>query len=366
MRDAKGELDAQEVFRREIMIPSLAKRLFYLAETPFPSSMATLGRSIAFGDLDEGLWPTPFCAVSDFELSVCTIDTPTGDPESNFHIFPQMVSFGWVFTASEASELDALIPSVIDALTVVMSIVEDGFRNYPTLESAYSWADFFGSFEEIPAGPKKAAAARWIPATQIGALVRASNELNSRGHRESSEQDFAWVAENGAGASAASVMNSLVYSHLLPGGQLDEAREYLATAIALDHLNESTNALANLGQVLLAAGEDDLAETTFLAALDRPDKYAEGEASLFLGDIYAKRKDATKAKRYYERAAESGHSVFAPEAMSRLNGEPPTTAKPGLAVRTNEPSSRARFCSNCGTAFEVEEQKFCGGCGTPR
>ena len=248
----------------------------------------------------------------------------------------------------------------------MISILEDGFRNYSTLESPFSWADFFGSFDDEVQGAARAKTARWVPATQIGALVRLSNELNSRGHQDSNDQDFAWVAENGAGASVASCINSLAYSYLLPTGRLVEAREYLAAAIAVDHFNESTNALANLGQVLLAAGEDELAETTFLAALDRPDKYSEGEASLFLGDLYAKQGDAKRAKKCYERASESGHEVFAPAAVSRLSGDSQLNESPGIGLPSTESSTLARFCSNCGASFSGNEQRFCAGCGTPR
>jgi|GEM_PF-691641 len=366
VRDKDGGLDPQEVFRREILIPTLAKRLFYLAETPFPSSLAAMGRGIALKDLDQDLWPTPYVAVNDFELTVCTIDQPTGDPQSNFHIFPQVANFGWSFTASEPGELDIIVPAVIDALTVFMSILEDGFRNHRSLDNPYSWADFFSEFGDEIQGVERAATARWIPATQIGALVRISNELNNRGHRDSNEADFTWVAENGAGASTASAANSLVYGFLLPEGRLAESRDYLKAAISLDHFNESTNALANLGQVYLAAGEDDLAESTLLLALERSDKYSEGEASLFLGELYARRNEPKKAKVFFERAAASGHSEFAPTAESRLRGEAPAPQPATFETSSSTSTASAKFCVNCGDAFGSASQKFCGGCGTPR
>lgn len=366
LRDGDGKLSTSEVFRREVMLPALAKRMIYLAETPFPSSMATLGRNLAFDGLDEKRWPVPLCSISDFELSVCTIENPPNDPETNFHVFPQVVNLGWGFTADSHEELDVVIPSVIDALTVLMSIIEDGFRNYPTLDSPVSWADFFGAIDETVDDPARSKVARWIPATQIGALIRRSNELYGRAHRESSDQDAQWVALNGAGASVAAAINTLVYSHLMPAGEYDQSRAYLSTAIELDHLNESTNALANLGQVYLAAGDVESAESTFLSALERTDKYSEGEASLFLGDIYAARNDTSNATTFYQRAVASGHPEFSHIAQARLNGESQSPAEPVSGGRSEDTRLITKFCVNCGEAFGTSEQKFCGNCGTPR
>lgn len=365
-RDSDGRLAKHEVFRREVLIPTLAKRVLYLAETPFPSSMALLGRGLAFQGLDEAYWPRPLYNVRDFELTVCTITKSSGDVESNFHIFPQVVNFGWSFTASETSQIEILVPAIIDSISTLMSILEDGFRNYPTLESEFSWLDIFGPPSPDPSGLPAGARARWIPATQLGALVNLSNELNNRGYQNANEQDLRWVAENGAGSATSNAINTLVYSHLLPAGKFDEARDFLDSAIKLNHFNESTNAMTNLGQVLLAAGEVDEAENVLLAALDRDDKYSEGEASLFLGDIYAGRNDGESAQNYYRRAVESGHPEFAQTAQSRLNGESPKPKVSGIIGSASVAAVRAKFCISCGTVFGDESQKFCASCGNPR
>jgi len=355
------KLDRHEVFRREILMPTLAKRIFYLSETPFPSSMATFDRSLAFPDVEDTKRPTPFCTVSDFRLTLCTVEQASGAPVANFHIFPQVVTFGWSFSATEPNDLEHILPSVVDSLTCLMSILEDGFRNHRGFESQFSWSDFFGALtpddtEQIPA-----ATCRWIPATQMGALLSLSNELYDRGYREDNESDLTWVAQNGAGEAVSNAINTLVYSHLLPRGNNDEARQYLEVAINLEHVDQSTNAITNLAQVYLAEGNDDLAESLLLSALDRTDEFSEGEASFLLGELFAGRNKITKARHYYERALRSQQEPFASNARSRLaDGDQSLEQDESLAATKSR-----RFCTNCGAKFSTGEEKFCGSCGAP-
>ena len=361
-----GYLGPSEVFRREILLPTLAKRLFYLAETPFPSSLMTFGRNLAYQDLEEDKWPRPFYSIGDFELTVCTIEDPSRGPVANFHIFPQVVNFGWAFDASESEDLELIIPSVVDAMSRLMSILEDGFRNHPAVDSPFSWSDFFGPLALGGDERPRFASCRWIPATQVGALVKVTNELNDRGHTDNtnSASDFRWIAENGAGISVSSAINSLVYGHLLPEGKYERSRELLEVAIGLDHLNESTNALSNLAQVYLAEGKVELAKETFLSALDRADNYSEGEASLLLGDLFSLQNDAIAAKSYFERASDSGHEPFASMAQSRLHGESLSTQPESTAEASPTSSPQHRFCTNCGLRFTKLSQKFCESCGS--
>ena len=362
-KSADGSLENFESDFRNERLPGLAKRLLYLSETPFPSSLASLSRKMAFGDLDSEFWPTPFYAVNDFALNTCAFVAPNGDPQLNFHIFPQSVQFGWFFSATNEVALDTQVSNSVDSLVTLVTILEDGFRNHRDEPAGASWNDTFSSVQTEQEGAKKASVARWIPLTQIGELNNHSSLLYNEAYQKDDFAVMRWVAESGSGEPVSNAINSLVYSDLLPRSQFDEAIEYLKAAIEINHYDQSTNALSNLGQVYMAKGDFQLAKQAFLEALERPDKFAEGEASLYLGDIYRTAGDEKAAETYYRRAQACGDDRYITQANSRLglSGSGAT----GTGQAEGNPST-GKFCTGCGTAFSDSIQKFCGSCGTAR
>ena len=176
-----------------------------------------------------------------------------------------------------------------------------------------------------------------------------------------------WIAEYGAGASVAGAVNCLAYGNLMPQRKDEEAIGYLMAAINIDHIDESTNAMANLGQVYLAMGDTDQAEAILLSALDRSDRYAEGEASLVLGKIYLSQQKEDLARSYLERAVASGDEEFGPDAQKILDqlSSPANPSGQGLG-NVQSTGSKSKFCADCGAQFVSQDQKFCGGCGAKR
>ncbi len=359
--DETGKLASDfDKFRREILLPDLFKRVLYLSETPLPSSLFNMGRAIAFGDLDEKFWPKPVLTINDFELAVSTIENPGGDPATNFHIFPQVISLGWAFKFENQEQLDVIQPFVVDALSVAMSILEDGFRNHYAPDEG-GWYSMYAEDLHEPESPVIPSSSRWIPATQVGDLLTLTSKVARRAHESLDEEDLLWVAGDGIGGDVSSAINTLAYGILLPAGRFNQAKMILPLAVAMRHLNESTNALSNLGQVFLAEGDLVSAEKTFLEALDRADRFSEGEASLFLGDIYSNQGKSADATKFFERAANSGDPEFAAQAAARLAGLDGSTSPANTPAKSLE-----SFCTGCGSPFGSAAQKFCGNCGSPR
>ena len=361
-----GKLSEADSQWRDDVLPELAKRLLYLAETPFPSSILDLSRKLAFGEVDESFWPEPFYKVSDFELTLCP--TSHQNNSANAHIFPQVVSFGWLMRDFDEPSAETIFSSVIDSMVRVCGLLEDGFRNFAELGVSFGWKNLFGGPEmpewDASPGSEKANIPRWIPMSQIGDLNTHTETACARAHENSDESLLRWCAEFGAGSGVSSAINTLVYSYLIPADNYDEAVGYLEAAIKLDHYDQSTNALSNLAQVFLAMGKIDDAEVTFLEALERSDKYAEGEASLKLALLYQSSGRVELARKYLERASQSGDAEYSAEAKALL-GES-AQASSHSSTDNLARSRLASYCTECGTQFLTESQKFCPVCGQRR
>jgi tetratricopeptide (TPR) repeat protein len=124
--------------------------------------------------------------------------------------------------------------------------------------------------------------------------------------------------------------------------------------------------MSNMGIAYLMLGSQERAIAAFEAALERADKYAEAEASFFLADIYQRQGKGDLAQEYANRAEEAG-GYEAPhwyESIAPLPKTEPSLL--GKTASTLAPSTRAKFCTQCGTAFETEDSNFCSSCGTRR
>lgn len=351
-----------------IVIGRWSQTLLYIGETPFPSSFMSFSRDMAMESLPVGRRPQPLAWIENFALTASMVGDASNQQVSvNFSTYPLVLKHGYVIPALPAAELSAAVSVAVDSLVSAASVVQDGFLNARNDDSLASFDQvFFSEFDLL--GEEIGAVngyARWIPEPLIGSLVRRSTEnyyLTTQADKSDVELQSAlqWIADNGAGSSVAAAINTLAYSFLIPNGDYETAAFYLRQAIDLDIMNESTNAMANYGSMLLASGEREEGERILLEALERPDKFAEGEANYLLGLLYRDAGDASKAETHFERAVASEDPQFSALARLEMSGVPQHVG----AARVGGP--KARFCSNCGSKFTADDQRFCIECGSSR
>lgn len=293
-------------------IPTQAAALLYTAETQFPTSIMTMPRSISWRDIPAEIIPTPFLTLERSGLCCVSLGSSAdGTIQADFAGYPIVLTAGYLVPESSEEYFDAIIPTVIDTLTNLASIVEDGFRNYRhgrdpafdhVLEAEYAM------HVDVGEGISPGGHARWVPETYLGELVRLSRETYLKAYpmKSGAEQKalFEWVVSEGAGAVVGGAINSLVYSYLLPGREFERAEWLLKKAIAMEILDETSNARANLGQVYLAQGRrDDARDVLTVAAEDERDKFAVSEASYFLGLMAMEDGDRDEAQAHFTKGA---------------------------------------------------------------
>jgi len=276
-------------------VPAQAHALLYTAETQFPTSIMSMSRSMSWGDVPAEMIPTPFLSFERNGLCCVSLGSSgQGQIETDFAGYPVVLTAGYLIPESSEAHFDKIIPTVIDTLTNLASIVEDGFRNYRNATTPVSFDHVLGSEyvivpeDNIEEGVSTGGHARWVPETHLGELIKVSREsyYQARGMPSGAEAKalLEWVAAEGAGAVVGGAINSLVYSYLLPGRDFERAERLLKKVIAMDILYESPNAQANLGQVYLAQNRREEARDIFEAAAGNEwDKFAVSEASYFLG-----------------------------------------------------------------------------------
>jgi len=292
----------------------------FIAETPFPSTMASMSRQIAYPDVPGEFWPIPLASIEDFEIATFVRGgvTAAGDIQSETNSFPKVLKAGFAVSAESEKFFDVIIPAVVDACSRLVTITEDGFRNYREPGADASFDFFYGSeyvyFDNDGFYPGIAASegvsaggyARWIPEPFLGELISATDEaVIAASQSDNGREILEWVLANGAGGSVASAINTLCFSYLMPQGELDAAATILGVAIDMDVNIESTNALCNLGQVRHMQGNAEEAKEKLHMALNRDDKFAEAEACFHLGRIFFEEGDRETAKSYWERGAKA-------------------------------------------------------------
>jgi hypothetical protein len=296
-------------------IPAQAHALLYTAETQFPTSIMTMSRSMTWRDVPADVIPTPFLA---FERNgLCCVnfgDSGQGQIQTDFAGYPVVLSAGYLIPESSEEHFDEIIPIVVDTLTNLASIVEDGFRNYRNATTPVSFDHVLGSEyvivpeDSIEEGVSTGGYARWVPETHLGELVKVSRERYQQACQMPTGPEakalLEWVVAEGAGAVVGGAINSLVYSYLLPGRDFERAERLLKRAIAMEILYESPNAQANLGQVYLAQNRRDEARAVFEAAAAHEwDKFAVSEASYFLGLMAMEDGDRDEAQAHFTKGA---------------------------------------------------------------
>ena len=299
-----------------IYIPILSQSLFYLAETPFPSSMSSLPRHLAFSGLDIQKLPIPRLRIRRNEFVFGAIDNgfKNSQPESDGSHFPMVIDFGWEFNCTETDEIIMVLNNITNGLTNISTYLEDGFLNHVDSKSSFSWdwalfaACVFNS--NYVEGEYHFGFSYWLPATFAGAVANSSRVLHAKLDKASGDDRIRLVQElafGGVGYSAACAINTLVFSYLRNIEDTEWFCDHLLdSAVRLDILNESTNALSNWGIIKFENGELSEAKQKFEAALDRQDRYAEAEASHYLSLIFAQENNLELSERFKQRCQAAG------------------------------------------------------------
>ena len=313
--DAKtGDLTFGE-WSMQIYVPILAQSLFYLAETPFPSGMFSLSRSLGFDKMENEKLPHPRLRIRRDQFVLGSTNNHNKLSQVNGALYPIVIDFGWEFTNTDAAEIETLLPVFSNGLVAISTYLEDGFLNHVDPNDSFPWDWSMlascvtnGQYEE---GKTHYGYAFWIPATFAGALAADSEELHGRLDVASGEEHLALaeaLALDGVGYSAACGINSLVFTYFR-----EDLEEYewfcdflLDQAVRLNIPNESTNALSNWGIVKFEVGNFEEAQKKFEEALERSDQYAEAEASFYLAKIHAANGNTELAELYNSKCQAAG------------------------------------------------------------
>lgn len=365
-----------------LALPRQILSQLFIAETPFPSSMAAFSRQIAYEGVPPEHFPRPLVGIEKPGL-VTHVESSPGlgqKIEHYFNSFPQVLRAGYAFSDKAIDHLEVLLSGVVDSVAHLATIAEDGFRNYREpghdahfdhwYGSEYVFFEDDGFYPGITAaeGLRAAGYSRWVPETMMGDLIAQTERVVTAAAEASDPQEarklLEWVVSEGAGFNVSAAINTLCFSHLMPEKQWATAEHLLNIAIDLDHMNEATNALCNLGQLYFASGRPDEAKEALKRALERSDGYAETEASYELGVIHEQEGDLDGARQYFERGASATVKNWFDEEYIGLCKEKlsqsdaprvDAIASPGL-------EGTARFCVHCGAAL-FAGARFCAQCG---
>ena len=167
----------------EIFLPVLATGLFYLAETPFPSSFLPMSRGMAFGDMAEQDRPRPFMLNERHQDIIGVFGEQDGQYLTTATMLPNVVSLGWSFSTTDPDALLKILEKVTTGLVRIASFLEDGFLNYyedGTFDNTVLSAN---TFSQTQVGNSWAdALSRWIPAARIGVFLNDFNVLASEAY----------------------------------------------------------------------------------------------------------------------------------------------------------------------------------------
>jgi hypothetical protein len=101
-------------------------------------------------------------------------------------------------------------------------------------------------------------------------------------------------------------MNTLIFSRLIEQKDWATIRRYVDEARARNTLGQTTNAISNGSIALYMEGKVEEAIDGFTEALEREDKFAEGEANWWLAKIYKERGEEKLAKAHSKLSEAAG------------------------------------------------------------
>ena len=312
----------------KLALPVFLKQLAFMSETPFPSTqIMTMSRDLAFSGVPEDARPVPFFAIKDHAEAngFSSLQTSRNAGETNAYegsIFPQVVQFGWRLSTKSIPYLEKLLPVIVNGCSSAMTTTEDGYVNFRSPDFSAPWDDVLGNpcsrLMDGASRESRAGAPQWIPVTQIGDLLVQTRDLylssieeRKAGRHEAYREKLVRVVEDGVGPSLVRGINSLIYAHLIPeleqNPDLISEIEYFANQAAAQLMEgQSTNAISNLGIAYFKLRDFDASSNAFLTALNKPDRFAEAEASYFMALIENERGNLELARNYEERCKLAG------------------------------------------------------------
>lgn len=303
-----------------INLPWLSKCLFYLGETPFPSSMLSMGREMAFQGLKEGQLPTPYMRFVEHE-EMHTHGSQKGAFGNNESLFlpviaPQQIQMGWFFSQEDFESHEIILTTITTALIKIMSYLEDGYFNFGNQDSAWPFhAVLFSDFQldvEFSGEGPHSGYSQWIPSTavfeQIDETRRKIESLSSSFRSESSKrEEIMRIMETGVGKPfVGAATNDAIFTYLLAEKEWDAIDWYAERLKKLEVPLQTTNALSNWGISKYLQGDYEAATDLFLQALARSDGFAEDEASFYLAEINKKLGNSKESAEYLKRCQSAG------------------------------------------------------------
>jgi hypothetical protein len=258
-------------------IPAVFKSIFYLSETPFPSSVMNFPRSMAFQGLDPQSYPMPVM-IRNTNVWVEGSYARLGGGHLGLGSFmPETVDVGWTFSTTKLEELQVILETVTSGLIRFESYLEDGFLNYRGREFGFPYdsALLSGVGLDSDAVPGSSARGRsqWIPGARVGLelfYTRARvDELEEMGEGPEARHSLEWAVFEGCGDVVPSLINSYVFRYLLPEKDWDTADFLLDNAIRYGMPLETENSMSNRAQIWFRQGKISEAREMFLLALDQ-------------------------------------------------------------------------------------------------
>jgi len=303
---------------RELFIPLLAKKLFYLAETPFPSNkLASFSRDIGWSEVAKENRPKPLIvyAKNSFAQSIHNGSGPM--LEAVGCNLPEVVKLGWAFTTSNTNALTEILTKVTNGLNTISGILEDGYKNYNQVDfpAPWEWVTLsMGGLTDLgdPVDLKQISFPEWLPGSLFGKQVQRTKIESMAIHeaKDRSRSDFfeplLQLAAYGVSDSWASCANTLIYGHLLKKREWDLI-EHLALKVYKENIGrESTNALINSAIALYLQGKYPEAERRLLRALDSSIPQTEAEACFWLAKTYQANGKESLGAQYQSRCDTAG------------------------------------------------------------
>jgi hypothetical protein len=162
-------------FSNLIRIPSLLQNFFYLCETPFPSSMVTMPRSMAYGVDFEQIprIPRPLIQIEEDARAIYIDINNIG--QANTYFAPELTRLGYVIKDDLSDdELRTYIPGMFDTLMQIPNLILDGFSNHD-FDAELSFQARLGTDIAFVEELLHAECGWIVPAMIYGALCERSN-----------------------------------------------------------------------------------------------------------------------------------------------------------------------------------------------